>query len=769
VPQEEGWYNTGCIALGKPQQEPLAEQWRIAYDGYREVLDAMFDYCQTNKVATSPTLRRQLSGNLLPFTPFTVLQRMHKHDPQNCQKHEQAVFFKDPQDFCRYFRKYVDSEYPRFPRSSRGGQTLTPDIALQSLQGFVSLHVCSQDGIRPELDPYARAVFDGLIQGANPLIRVWSKLALIHTGYEGEMFVVGGYSDLGQSVVNELAHWTSPYLPCDYPFLGLGNLCSQQCVLYLIHQNRRDIMPAVEVIRQALREPGASYTPALDSLVNQLLSQYGPSRFAAMGIQLRTAEKVADSKDPSATHRRSGYRSTFEPIKTPYHDWTAILCQHIDLHLKGGYKEEAIKDVKAIFLAETMSDEPEKATTCMAQITEVLKRHQPNYRYNIASITNVASVLPPRTISVVTQYAKVVWHLDVKEIPNGRNYYSKDYVVFKDDRILYYRYLYLNRGPFDVTVIDLATGRILQPLLKDESLRRPADPELGIPKQEVRSWCEMDGRYYVGCTGGFGEFKDGIFTLLASSRKEQAVLPLDGGESYTVTCIRPNHAQKKLYLLIQGDKKRDGVWEYTPATGEQKRLINIADIMYRRTEGFGWDDTHLYVNDEKYTLGFNTENPDESFTIAWDFAKNFGLSSTSEYLKERGFPDIRLVDENVPVNLQRAWSAYAARGQHVVFTHGHTGDSYLWKKGEKTPRQLLLLDKQGQELTSTSWFSDLGVTQWTATPHGFVYQLKGGGIGLFSDVEGIQEGAKTVTNKVAAPKGNVTLTRELIAKPPTAP
>jgi hypothetical protein len=563
------------------------------------------------------------------------------------------------------------------------------------------------------------------------------------------MVVVGGRSDMGQSVVNELGLWKLPYLPCDYPFVGNGNVCTRHLLLYLIHEDRRNLMSAVEAIRQALREPGASYTPALDALVRQLLRQYAPNSFADMEIQLRTSEKILDPEGSKKTIMRSGYRSAFETIKTPYHAWADILCQHLDFRLKGGDKDEALKEVKTIFLAEKLSDETEKSVACMTELTKVLQRYKSQYRYDIASITNVAPVVPPAIISEGIQYAKVAWHLNAKDIPNGRSYYSKDYLVIKDNTILYYRYPRLDprRGPFDVTIIDLATGRILQSLLKEESLRHPADPELGIPKQEVRSWCKLDECYYVGCVGGFGKFVGGTFTMIASSRKEQAALPLDGGDSYTVTCIRPNPAQKKLYLLVQGSEKRDGIWEYTPATGEQKRLINLADIMYRRTESFCWDDTHLYVNDEKFTLGFDTQEPDESFTIAWDFAKNFRIPSTSEYLKERGFPNIRLVGKDMPVNLQRAWTAQAARGQHLIFTHGFTRQSYLWKVGAKQPQQLVLLDTLGQELTSTSWFSDFAVAQWTATPHGFVYQLKGGGIGLLSDLDSVVAPVSVTTNK----------------------
>jgi hypothetical protein len=748
VSQEEGWYNTGCIALGKPQPEPLADQWRIAYDGYREVLDAMFDYCQTNKVATAVTLREHLWRYLLPQTPYTVLQRMHKHDPKNCQKHEQSAFFKDPKDFCHYFRKYVDAEYPPFPRASGGCQTLTPDIAIMSLRHFVSLHVCSQDGISAELDPYAHSVFDGLLQDANPLIRIWSKLALIHIGYDGEMFVVDGRPELGQSIVNELACWKFNYLPFDYIMMHINNMHTSHLLLYLIHKDRRNLMPAVEAVRKALREPGASYTPTLSTLVNQLLRQYDPSLFVNMHINLR---KQTMRLDPGGSKKMlicTDYRSTFETITTSYHDWTDILCQHLENRLKGGDKDGSIKDVQKIFLAEKTSDQPEKSRACMAQITKVLQRHQKRCGYNMASITNAVPVVAPKVISEDIHYAKVAWHLDAKDIPNALHHSMSGYIVFKDDKIFYSNYQYSDpkRSPFDVTVIDLATGRILQSLLKDESLRHPADPELGIPKQEVRSWCEMDGRYYVGCVGGLGEFKDGVFTLLASSRKEQVVGPLDGGDSYTVTCIRPNPAKKKLYLLVQGSEKRDGIWEYTPATGEQKRLINLADVMHRRIENFCWDDTHLYVKCDQFTLGFNTQEPEKSFTIAWDFAKNFGIPSTSDFLKELGFPDIRLVGKDMPVNLQRGWDAQAARGQYVVFTRENT---HLWKKGEKNPRQLVLLDKSGQELTSPAWLSDVAVAKWTATPRGFVYQLKAGGMGLLSDLDSVVEPASNATNKQA--------------------
>jgi len=624
-----------------------------------------------------------------------------------------------------------------------------PETALHALRDFVSSHVCSQEGIQPELDPYARAVFDILLQEPNPFIRILAKSALITTGYEGDMFVVGGRSDLGQSIVNELACWKLPYLPGYFKMMGFNNMCTSHLLLYLIHEDRRNLMPAIEAIRQALREPGASYTPALDAFVRQLLLQYDPSRFADMEIQLRTPEKIIDPKNSKKNITRSGYRSAFESIKTPYRDWTDILCQHLDYSLNNGDKDEVIQEVKKIFLAEKVSDQPEKSRACMAQITKVLQRHKKKYGYDIASITNVAPVVAPKVISEDIHYAKVAWHLDAKDIPNARHHSMAGYIVFKDDKILYSSYQYSDpkRPPFNVTVIDLATGRILQSALKDESLRPPADPELGIPKQEVRSWCEMEGRYYVGCVGGLGEFKDGVFTLLASSRKEQVVGPLDGGDSYTVTCIRPNVSQKKLYLLVQGSEKRDGIWEYTPATGEQKRLINLADIMHRRIEKFCWDDTHLYVKCEQFTLGFNTQEPEESFTIAWDFAWNFSIPSTSDFLKKLGFPDIRLVGKDMPVNLQREWTTQAARGQTVIFTHGFTRKSYLWKKGEKQPRQLVLLDKSGQELTSTAWHSDVAIAKWTATPRGFVYQLKAGGMGLVSDLDSVVEPASNATNK----------------------
>jgi hypothetical protein len=253
--------------------------------------------------------------------------------------------------------------------------------------------------------------------------------------------------------------------------------------------------------------------------------------------------------------------------------------------------------------------------------------------------------------------------------------------------------------------------------------------------------------------------------MLASSRKEQVVGPLDGGESYTVTSIRPNPAQKKLYLLVQGSEKRDGIWEYTPATGEQKRLINLAGVIHSRLEKNCWDNTHLYVKASNYTLAFNTEIPDESFVITYDFCQ-FQVPSNSAYWKERGLLDIRIVDNSTPVNSEREWRAQAVWNQYAIFTHGFTGKSYLWKAGAKQPKRLVLLDKLGQELTSTEWLSDVAVAQWTATPRGFVYQLKGGGIGLFSDVDCIQDGATTVTNMIEAPLNDVSLTREVVTQPP---
>lgn len=752
VAQDEGWYSTGCIAMGEPKSEALAEQWHIAYDGYRNLMDLMFDYCKTNNIETSVNLRKQLIRNLLPGSFPDILRRMHRRDPKVCQNHEQAAFFRDPQDVSHYLAKYVDSEYPPVPRS--GYRTLTPEMAAHYLMGFVSLHICSRDGIQPELDDYARAVFEHLLQNRNPFVRVWSKLILIQPGHEGKMYVIGGRSDVGQSIVNELAFWNLAYPPTD------DNM--SKLFLYLMHRNKRDIMPAVEAVRLALKEPGASYTKALDSLVQQIMGYH--------------AEKMKVETSGQAS----------ETAMTPYHEWTDILCHYLNLRMRWGRKDEVIKKVKEISLAEKMSGSPEKAANCMAQITRDFKRYGYNYKDDVPCVTNTVPVIVQERKKEVIQYAKVVWHLSSEDIPNGWHYYFKSQVVLKDDKIFYYDYFNpydpvgvpdTRRGYFDVTVIDLKTGRILQTPFYQESLRHRGDPELGLPKQEVRSWCEMDGRYYVGCVGGFGVFSDGVFTMLASCRKEDASQPLDGGAPYTVASIRPNALQKKLYLVIQGGAERNGVWEYTLETGAQKRLISIAGGVDDGIRDTSWDDTCLYVSGARYNLAFNTQSPDESFVVVQEL-KHHGFSegklvetySHIKYWKEKGLRDVRGLDDSSPVSRAFKWIAQADLKQHVIYT-AHTFETqwvnYLWKTGEMLPRRLILLDKQGHEVTSTEWMNTLSVAKWTATPHGFLYQLKGGGIGLFSDLDSFVDPASVATNKLPTINTS-TLPRKGKTPPPVA-
>lgn len=65
IPQDEGWHNTTCIAMGKPKSAPLAEQWQIAYDGYRTLMGLMLDFCKPQSVGPSPMFQYQLGSNLL--------------------------------------------------------------------------------------------------------------------------------------------------------------------------------------------------------------------------------------------------------------------------------------------------------------------------------------------------------------------------------------------------------------------------------------------------------------------------------------------------------------------------------------------------------------------------------------------------------------------------------------------------------------------------------------------------------------------------------
>jgi hypothetical protein len=736
--QGEGWHHTDCIAIGEPKDQSLVDQWRIAYDGYKTLLDLKLDYCKTNKVMLSYPFQSQLWSNLF-----------------------ERDFFKDPHEVCHFAKKYMDPKYAYLGDETH--KVLHPffERYYSGLQAFTQRHILQKGTPSARLDEYARVIFENLTQDSNPLICVWSKLALIKTGQERNVGVQAGQPDIDQSIVNELALWEECSRPCGDPYHDGGTPVMDDLLMYLIRNNNRDIMPAIEAMRQALKGRGASYTKAMDALAHQIY-------------------RYCVRKSVDASGRSS------ESVTTSYHEWIDIFRQYVNYQMRMGYKDNAIKISNTVLLSEKMSGPPEKEAECLAKITHIFSLYGHRYTNSIPEVTNAAPVIVQEKKKESIQYAKVAWHLSSEDIPNGGHYYFKDQVVLKGDQIYYYDYYNpydrvgtpnMRQGYFNVTVIELATGRILQEPFYQESLRHREDPELGIPKQEIRSWCEMGGQYYVGCAGGFGVFREGVFTMLASCRKENSKQPLDGGTPYTVAGICPNPPQGKLYLVIQAPDERNGVWEYTPETGAQKRLISIAGGVEDGIRDTSWDDTHLYVSGARYNLAFNTQSPDESFVVVQEL-KHHGFSNgklveTYSHIKswkERGLRDVRGLDENSPVSRSFNWITQAFLDQHVIYT-AHTFNTqwvnYQWKTGEMLPRRLILLDKRGQEVTSTEWMNTLSVAKWTATPLGFFYQLKGGGIGLFSDLDSFVDPASVVTNK--QPTINTsTLPRKGKTPPPVA-
>jgi hypothetical protein len=135
--------------------------------------------------------------------------------------------------------------------------------------------------------------------------------------------------------------------------------------------------------------------------------------------------------------------------------------------------------------------------------------------------------------------------------------------------------------------------------------------ENGLPGNHVFAAARYKNKLYFA----FGDFSSDAgalaeydetsnnFTILASSRSQQKRNVLDGGLPYAIWGILPDTQRKCLWLAIESfdghgpDTKRNGLWKYTPETGE------FEQIGKRRLEKAVWSQNGILAESSDLWVG----------------------------------------------------------------------------------------------------------------------------------------------------------------------
>lgn len=651
---DEPWYDTTCL-LKVQKDSPLASLQDRAAEGFKACLRLSIEICEKQKELPSIRLEIGMSSALFDSTVF-----------------------EDPQEFCRYLRRLVDLEHLlKTEGGLKEGDTFSLEFLLSK---FASEHLLpSAQAPTPVVDAYMRTAFDSLTNDQHPQLRIRAYIALIVRDHKKNAdFIADGRSNVVQSIAQQLAVWTLPYLPGEYSPVGFP--------FYRKLESYINGSP-MDVIRSALKEPGATYTSALDGVVQQFLLKY--------------------------------HRAGYPDVPLPYHAWTDILCLHLDHLLQKGQKDSVLQRAQKVFSTELENKDVQQATYCMNQVKAVLDKYAVDY----SSITNVpkpvvvAKIAPPKVIG-----HPVAWHLKDSDIHSDSIYVERTQLTVENGTLEYV----INRWLDGVKLIkstaysfDIATGRLLSKRVSKKNLFR-SDPELGLPPQEVKSWCKVKETYFVGCEGGFGKYEKGQFTQICNSRNLDQKYPLSGGTLYTVMGIRADSSGTKLYLAVKDGETRGGVWEHVLATGAQRQLIQLKDYPFTKFSKCEVKESCLFLSGDDWLLIFDAHAPDASCLLM-----HGGHKGRNNILK---INDLRWTGVGTSLI-----SGMAGTPELFVCTpYFEAHKTFVWERGMKEPRALVLVDSQGNEVSPINYKAK-EICKWIAVPQGFIYQLDDGSIGLLTN------------------------------------
>jgi hypothetical protein len=121
------------------------------------------------------------------------------------------------------------------------------------------------------------------------------------------------------------------------------------------------------------------------------------------------------------------------------------------------------------------------------------------------------------------------------------------------------------------------------------------DENQGLPSNRVRAMTWLDGRLYAALADG--EYlvrcdpRGGPCVVLASSRRKERLSPLDDTPPYDVAYLAGDPQRRRLLLTIRFKvddaerRKANGLWQYEPAAGEFKQVLEIEDSPMQTSGG----------------------------------------------------------------------------------------------------------------------------------------------------------------------------------------
>jgi hypothetical protein len=104
----------------------------------------------------------------------------------------------------------------------------------------------------------------------------------------------------------------------------------------------------------------------------------------------------------------------------------------------------------------------------------------------------------------------------------------------------------------------------------------------GFPGQRVPAMAWLDGALYLSLLNGLARFDPHreSFEMLASNLTVDAKGPLDGGAPYQLAHLLADPEHHQLWLALNGDNDRSGIWKFTPSVERWKRVFAARDNGY---------------------------------------------------------------------------------------------------------------------------------------------------------------------------------------------
>ena len=662
---------------------PCGEKKREACKAYFSVLDAAEEWHKARKLPLHEALPESLENALFEGT---VIEGLEYYD--------------------RCVRRLID-----WYAADKKTQDMLHGFLLRLAQ---RMKVSSVGGVADEQrNEYQDRLLGELARDGRPLVSLLANAVLSEQYWKHPNWAFRpDAKERAQEAIRRLALWTEPGLPPGEIYRNLTHAMAS---------GGRDLSPLIGAMREALKAPGAQYSSALDGLIGQIFG------YADAGISF-----------------------------LPYRDWSDLLVLHLAHRLPAGTTPAAGPAVayvealaKRIITSETQPTMTPAALDCVAEINRFMESR---------GLALPVPEVPKPPVPVVADPAQTVaWSVDLWKLIGAK--YDSDSpraALVVGDQTAYLALYHGDRQKHILTIceIDLQTGVVRsdvasvslpppfirfpftkarmvgrQVVLESEPASylydpqkglRPAASVAGFPAGEITSACTLNGRSFVGCRGGFGEWSDETeqLSMICSSRVADGRYPLSGSNQYDVVAMAADHQNNRLLLMVReivikemGDgtrvKKmgiigpRNGLWEYAVATGAMRHVVPIPDhdISFDRC---ATDMNYVYADcGGKCQLVYDIASPSNSLAF---------VSATERFFPSRipGSVPCREI-RKVPkaVDFVHLWPMVMKDGD-LIYKDSWADPSavLVWPRGAEAGYPVRVVDRDGKDLVRKRHASD---------------------------------------------------------------